>query len=331
MCSCKKTQCRLGGKCGCRKNEKACTETCQCIDCTNVTTPPTSPISTPKSAEPPKSVIRDAPLMTPLVVSSWNMCNFCAIQENFDHKTKTDNGITRPWTSMEKDQLLWDAEQSFRILGRSADILVLQEFPFNESQVKQILEWLPADEFEYAISEAQDALEHVFIWRTSRIRPYKPIVDKWVRPLIKLKRPAGTMRLWDIQEENILILTSIHLKSGGGLETKQEYKEVFDQYFLAMHKRYGSTPQPMHVVAGDVNLNPHVAGSRPDGWHVTGSSRTVTSVGGKGYDFFFVDETSMKTYRAEQHTLHQQRPKNSTRSWIGTSDHHPIMLMIYKS
>ena len=326
MCNCKISKCS-NKRCSCFKNGNKCLDSCTCDNCQNkpdslaVVTQEENPIMTRLS--PFKSL--------PLTIVSWNLCNFAAIKTAFTTNTVKDNGVDRKWNEEEKNQLLWDTRESFLYLGRKSDVIILQEFTFQTSQIQLLLTWLT--DFDYAVSTASHSLEHLFLWRRHRIRPLKPIIDSYVLPLIKegLTRPLGTMRLFDIENQKTCILSSVHLKSGSGEATRQEVKHVFEEYEMAVQKRYGfkMTQEVIHILCGDFNLNLHKSKFKiPDIWNLLGSPEAQTSVGGKNFDFFLLHDPQNQSFQYIQSVLQLARPKNSRTSQIGVSDHHPVLLTI---
>jgi len=320
MCNCKKSQCQTNA-CSCRKANKQCHVTCTCVNCKN------------RRQKPPESVKvnNSHPYAVPLVVYSWNMCNFCAIYEDFSNKEKKDSGEVRKWTPEEQQQLLQDTKRAFQYLARHVDILVLQEFRFDAKQAKLVVSWMSEEDFSYAISEVKLNLEYMFIWRKERIRPMKERVDDKIHLLMKdgLKRPLGSMRFMDIEHQVPIVCTTFHLKSGGGKETQDELNVMMAGYDEAFLARYGREQKAIHILVGDVNLNPHLTkfiGDFYKPWSVLGNGKTVTSVGGYGYDFFMIRSVGYKCTSTDQMCLPLRRAKNSALSKIGISDHYPIYI-----
>lgn len=97
--------------------------------------------------------------------------------------------------------------------------------------------------------------------------PLKPKVDVYVQKLLNKggRRFGGTMRLVDLITKQIYLVSSLHLKAGGGVETMKEYLTVFATYDQCMENRYGKEPGMCHIVLGDFNINPHHS-TIPRGW-----------------------------------------------------------------
>lgn len=335
MCNCKKTQCTTN-RCSCVKAGKKCSSSCTCENCKNSPAPTSAATSASTTVVEPikvESVIENHPFELPLLIYSWNMCNFCAIYESFEDKEKKDNGVTRKWTDAECKQLILDTRKAFEYLARNVDILVLQEFRFNMAQIKLIMSWMSNDVFDYAVSEEADKLEYVYIWRKERVQPLKPLVDGHIHTLIssKMKRPVGSMRFMDIENQTPIICSTFHIKSGGGKETVEDIQSMMEQYNAACTRRYGIQTPCVQILVGDLNLNPHLNENVKklfDKWAVLGTKNTVTSSGGNGYDFFMVRSVGCTTSATNQMCLPLRRAKNSTLSKIGISDHFPIFIYL---
>lgn len=334
MCSCKKTQC-VTSRCSCVKAGKKCSSSCSCENCKNtdkVAVVKSQPV-VESSQKEEVGCIENHPFELPLVVYSWNMCNFCAIYESFANKEKKDNGITRKWTDDECRQLILDTRKAFEYLARNVDILVLQEFRFNMEQIKLIISWMSPDIFSHAVSTAEDKLEYVYIWRNARVQPLKPMVDEHVHTLIsnKMKRPVGSMRFIDLEYNIPIVCTTFHIKSGGGSETVEDIKSMMDQFDSAFQRRYGASQEGIQILVGDLNLNPHLNENVKkmfNKWAVLGTANTVTSSGGNGYDFFMVRSVGCTISATNQMCLPLRRAKNSALSKIGISDHFPIFIYL---
>lgn len=331
MCSCKKISC-ANKKCSCFKAGKKCNQSCKCSNCSNVEKPldsqplDTSSVVVPKvESIEPTFELPSTEASTPSVfgsslkILSWNLCRFSSVDSNVDELKKS-------------------TESAFKhiLTQEFPDILMFQEFPkiSGANRLGLISSWM-GDEYDVGVSE-DEHIEHVFMWRKSTIRPLKPIVDQFVRPIIKdgLKRAAGTMRFLDLVSKIPLIVTSVHLKSGGGRETMDEYNLFFSQYDSNMKRRYGDKFRALdgnvcHIVGGDFNLNPHHKKVH-SGWVATGSAKTKTSSGFKGYDFFLVNEAMDLHYGYDQRVLVQHHPKNSSLSIQGISDHDPIIMTMWR-
>ena len=264
------------------------------------------------------------PLELPLVVYSWNMCNFSAIYEGFSQKSKTVGGVTRPWTEQEQMQLSMDTRRAFSYLARTIDLLILQEFRFNMAQAELVLSWMSNDVFEFAVSDPATQLEYMYIWRKDRLKPSTPMVDQLISA--NLARSVGSMLFHDLDRDSVIIASTFHLKSGGGAVTQNEFKTLMREYDAACTARYDPSPEAIHLLVGDVNFNPHRipwVSKVSKGWTILGSLRTVTTVGGNGFDFFLV-----KGVFTTQHVLPLRRAKNSSTSAIGVSDHYPIYITL---
>lgn len=252
--------------------------------------------------------------LSDLKILSWNILRFASIG---------------------KDELVDLNQVAFEEIQQreDPDIMVFQEFNGKKpGKLDMILAWLPKDTYDSATAETDD-MEHAYIWKRNRIRPLKPAVDQFVRPVIHegLKRAAGTMRFLDIVLGTTLLITSVHLKSGGGEETKREFESLMEQYEPKMAARYGKTGlwDACHVVLGDFNLNPAVSGLDLGKFECTGNLRTRTSVGARGYDFFLINRNHLERHGAVQRELVQRQPKNCSLSIEGISDHDPIVLTMW--
>lgn len=250
------------------------------------------------------ATVTDVPVVVvdDFTIVSWNLCHFTAF---------STPGVELP------------------PLG-DPDIIICQELPLvveRNLRIDRILKCLNND-YEHAAEG-----EHLFLWKKKTVRT-KPHVDK-IRSLITdgVRRPIATM-LFYIGTYRI-VLSSLHLKSGGGAETLSNFHAVLDQYPIKAQLYYSRTEQhTIHILAGDFNLNPHKCRNEwdPESWCVLGNEFTQTSVGGRGYDFFMIFKdysTLLESVGLCQRELVQPQLKNTAIKQKGITDHHPIQLQVY--
>lgn len=258
--------------------------------------------------------------LQPVKIVSWNMCHFTAID-------------TIPDMCKKAFQELLAIE--------TPDVMILQELPKDEgpARIRRIKEWM-GEHYQFATCENKQLVgypnhtEHVFFWNTKTVVPFSKD-DMFVEPLVNLglKRPAGRMRFREIASGRALIISSVHLKSGGKEETIQEFNSLFANYNPRVYrtKNVERADNELHIIAGDFNTNPHTNTTKKQfpGWVATGSKTTQTSSGSRGYDFFFLLLPDKNMPNFFQHELPQRIPKNSNRRQKGVSDHDPIILTLW--
>lgn len=274
-----------------------------------------------------------------LNVVSWNLCHFTTFRSDLSTMSHQGKKLTA-----DMGDKLWEyTEQAIRQLQKEAqaDIFVLQELPRNQDRQARIELFMSCldDRDKYQFSDDADS-EHLFVWNTQRVRT-KPhmdktqylVTDKGAHPLVKdgVKRTVCTMQFF--VDGLRLIVSSLHLKSGGGKETVDNLRELVRQYPERASARYGfHQPNTLHVLAGDFNLNPHEHRKLWEhDWVATGNEFTQTSAGGKGYDFFMVYQKSTAKGKVGfyQREFVQTAIKNPSKGQLGISDHDPIVLSIY--
>lgn len=280
-------------------------------------------------------------------IISWNLCHFTSFRSNLTQVQHKGSPLSEEasgtfWTYT---QLVMKSLQS----PEAVDIFVLQELPKadRQSRIDSFLSCLD-DREAYRYAEDSDS-EHLFVWNTKTVRT-KRYMDK-LHTLVKdgVKRPMCTMQFIvgeaggkentssngheDGGDSLRLILSSIHLKSGGGDETVNNLRALVSQYPEKAAHRYGFTePNTLHVVAGDFNLNLHDYRKEWESdWTTTGNEFTRTSAGGKGYDFFmiYLKSTAKGKVGFYQKEYVQPLIKNPSKGELGISDHDPIILTIY--
>ena len=289
------------------------------------------------NSSPPLEMIR---LPRKVRIISWNLCHFTSFRSNLTQVQHKGSPLSEEasgtfWTYT---QLVMKSLQS----PEAVDIFVLQELPKTDrqSRIDAFLSCLD-DREAYCYAEDADS-EHLFVWNTKTIRT-KRYMDK-LHTLVKdgVKRPMSTMQFivsgggGDDKvgaSELRLVLSSVHLKSGGGDETMSNLRALISQYPEKAAHRYGFTePNTLHVVAGDFNLNLHDYRKEWESeWTTTGNEFTRTSAGGKGYDFFmiYLKSTAKGKVGFYQKEYVQPLIKNPSKSELGISDHDPIVLTIY--
>ena len=279
------------------------------------------------------------PITRAVNIVSWNLCHFTTFRSDLSTMTHKGGQL-----APELGDRLWEyTERTIQQLQRDtqADIFVLQELPKNQDRQARIDQFMSClhDRDLYTSSEDADS-EHLFVWNTQRVRT-KPhmghaqylVDDDRAHPLVKdgVKRTVCTMQFF--VEGLRLIVSSLHLKSGGGEETIGNLQELVRQYPEKAKARYGfHQPNTIHVLAGDFNLNPHEHRKLWEGdWVTAGNEFTQTSAAGMGYDFFMVyrNSTAKGKMGFYQREFVQPAIKNSSKSQLGISDHDPIVLSIY--
>lgn len=302
--------------------------------------PRTAPTATSSSASDSSTITEDmVPITRAVNIVSWNLCHFTTFRSDLNTMTHKGGQL-----APELGDRLWEyTERTIRQLQRDtqADIFVLQELPRGPDRQARIEQFMSClhDRDLYKSSEDADS-EHLFVWNTQRVRT-KPhmdhaqyiVADDNAHPLVKdgVKRTVCTMQFF--VEGLRLIVSSLHLKSGGGEETVSNLQELVRQYPVKAKTRYGfHQPNTIHVLAGDFNLNPHEHRRLWEhDWITTGSQFTQTSAAGMGYDFFMVyrKSTAKGKMGFYQREFVQPAIKNSSKSQLGISDHDPIVLSIY--
>jgi endonuclease/exonuclease/phosphatase family metal-dependent hydrolase len=319
-------------QCVCFKSGHYCQpEKCGCTGCQNQ-----APTKSDDDEE--EEDIENEPVFLPVVekmvpgvkIVSWNMHHFSAFTRNLS-RLKSN---TRPISELEQIHLRHQVNRTIKELEATElpDILVLQELPRGQRQerIQTFLDALKGDAYEHTEDEES---EHVFIWSTKTIKT-KYRQDK-MRQLIKdgVQRPISTMQFQHLGSGLRLVISSVHLKSGGGEETINNFKELVKQYPEKAKTYYGeSEARTLHVLAGDFNLNPH---HHREIWSnhfiCLGNEYTKTSCGNNGYDFFmlFKKSTAIDQVGFYQRELVQRRIKTASLGVVGTTDHDPVILTVY--
>lgn len=325
-------------QCVCFKSGHYCQpEKCGCTNCQNQA--PGGDTSSTDDGE--ESVTEDddelgssfLPVVEKMVsgvkIVTWNMHHFSAFTRNLT-RLKSN---TRPISELEQIHLRHQVNRTIKELEATElpDILVLQELPKGQRQ-ERIQTFLDALKGEYEHTEDEES-EHVFIWSTKTVKT-KYRQDK-MRQLIKdgVQRPISTMQFQHLGSGLRLIISSVHLKSGGGEETISNLKALVEQYPEKAKTYYGQTePRTLHVLAGDFNLNPH---HHREIWSkdflTLGNEFTKTSCGNHGYDFFMLyrRSTAIDQVGFYQRELVQRRIKTASLGVVSITDHDPVVLTIY--
>jgi hypothetical protein len=255
--------------------------------------------------------------MSELCLVSWNLCHFSSFIDRGKHIPTLEEAEMQAVALGMLDELIHRVPH--------VDVYVFQELP------KQAL--IPAFYERFKGYEWEPLGEHLFIWNSVRLTPYRVATDMYTRDihtshLVKdvFIRPLATKRFhW---QGRIVALTSLHFESTTK-EAMEALRVLTSTYRTLYHKRFRDDDSTMHLLVGDYNVNVHrCAPIWEKEWIASGSIRTRTTGGGKGVDWLLMPRKSPQTTDVTQRVIPIRTPKNARKGIPGVSDHHPSVCTI---